>query len=120
MSELVGFISCNANSIFVAVLIALIMFGARKTSQIIAQARANNEAIKEGMRALIKQNLVMVHTFVCRHHGTLDDRISQQLIDGYKAYKELGGNGVGDKMVHEIETMTGLPIQAEIEKMRKD
>jgi uncharacterized protein YktA (UPF0223 family) len=102
--------------VVVALSIAALIYGAKRLTNAIRALLAGNNAIKEGLRLIIKQQIIMAHTFVIKRHGELDERVAQQLLEEYKAYKGLGGNGMGDKLMRDLETATGYPFYTHIQQ----
>lgn len=69
--------------------------------------RSENAAIKEGLRTLLRNELIQAHRdYVDRGFVTLE--ILEYCEQTYNAYHGLGGNGSGDKLWEDIKK---LPIK---------
>lgn len=86
--------------------VATILVG--KLTGIISDRRNEDEAIKEGLRTLLRNELVAAHKEWCQEQGHITLEALEFCEQTYGAYHGLGGNGSGDKLWHDIKT---LPIK---------
>lgn len=63
---------------------------------------AHDRAMEQGMRALLRQQLIDYHRdYVVSGHAC-PVRVKEQATSVYAAYHDLGGNGTGTKLYQEI------------------
>lgn len=72
---------------------------------IVTKKRANkshNEAMENGMRALLRQQLINYHREYVASGKACPVRIKEQATAVHEAYAAIGGNGTGTQLWHEI------------------
>ncbi len=62
----------------------------------------HDEAMEQGMRALLRQQLIDYHADYVASGGPCPIRIKEQATSVYNAYHALGGNGTGTQLYQEI------------------
>ena len=65
-------------------------------------ARRADRAMADGMRALLRQQLVDYHRLYVASGGPCPVSIKEQATEVYEAYHALGGNGTGTRLHEEI------------------
>lgn len=66
------------------------------------RGKSHDEAMEQGMRALLRQQLIDYHKEYVVSGGPCPIRIKEQATAVYHAYHGLGGNGTGTKLWEEI------------------
>lgn len=72
---------------------------------ILAQGRAksaHDRAMEDGMRALLRQQLIDYHRMYVASGEACPVRIKEQATAVHDAYAAIGGNGTGTQLWHEI------------------
>lgn len=62
----------------------------------------HDEAMEQGMRALLRQQLIDYHAEYVASGAACPVRIKEQATSVYNAYHSLGGNGTGTQLYQEI------------------
>lgn len=84
-----------------ALVTALVAVG--KINKAKASAKtARDEALEKGVRALLRQQLINYHKEYVASGKPCPVRIKEQATAVHDAYTELGGNGTGTQLWHEI------------------
>ena len=95
VSSMVGWVLAPLLSACVGYLLAAVRGFARRGSQ-------HDKAMEQGMRALLRQQLIDYHRdYVVSGHAC-PVRVKEQATSVYAAYHDLGGNGTGTKLYQEI------------------
>ena len=64
--------------------------------------REHDKAMEQGMRALLRQQLITYHAEYVASGGPCPVQIKEQATSVYSAYHALGGNGTGTQLYQEI------------------
>lgn len=64
--------------------------------------KSHDDAMEQGMRALLKQQLINYHAEYVASGGPCPYEIKEQAASVYSAYHALGGNGTGTQLYEEI------------------
>ena len=64
--------------------------------------REHDKAMEQGMRALLRQQLISYHAEYVTSGGPCPVQIKEQATSVYNAYHSLGGNGTGTQLYQEI------------------
>ena len=64
--------------------------------------REHDKAMEQGMRALLRQQLIDYHAEYVASGAACPVRIKEQATSVYNAYHSLGGNGTGTQLYQEI------------------
>lgn len=65
-------------------------------------AKKTDKAMRDGMRVLLRQQLVDYHRAYVANGGPCPVTIKEQATEVYEAYHALGGNGTGTRLWDEI------------------
>ena len=75
----------------------------RKLAKAMSEAKtARDEALEQGVRALLRQQLINYHKEYVASGRPCPVRIKEQATAVHDAYTALGGNGTGTQLWHEI------------------
>lgn len=66
------------------------------------QNKAHDKAMEDGMRALLRQQLINYHREYVASGKPCPVRIKEQATAVHEAYAAIGGNGTGTQLWHEI------------------
>ena len=86
-------------------IIAGMTFVIKKLSSQIKKQKAENQALRDGIRCLLKAQIIEDCKKALRD-GYCGPELRDLIQDIYTSYKTLGGNGTAESMVHQV---MGLP-----------
>lgn len=89
-----------------------VLFVLGAAAQFVRSERRNRRAIENGMCALLRNNIILIHDDVMSR-GSIPATQYENVKKMSEAYKELGGNGLIKKMMQEIEELNTKTISRE-------
>lgn len=93
---------------FTAIVASLATLLISRLTGVIGNSRDEMDALKEGMRTLLRNELVAAHREWYEEKGYITLEALEFCQQTYEAYHGLGGNGSGDKLFKDIKT---LPVK---------
>ena len=93
---------------FTAIIASLATLLVSRLTGVIGNSRDEMDALKEGMRTLLRNELVAAHREWYEEKGYITLEALEFCQQTYNAYHGLGGNGSGDKLFKDIKT---LPVK---------
>lgn len=93
---------------FTAVIASIATLLVSRLTGVIGNSRDEMDALKEGMRTLLRNELVAAHREWYEEKGYITLEALEFCHQTYEAYHGLGGNGSGDKLFEDIKT---LPVK---------
>lgn len=93
---------------FTAIIASIATLLVSRLTGVIGNSRDEMDALKEGMRTLLRNELVAAHREWYEEKGYITLETLEFCHQTYEAYHGLGGNGSGDKLFNDIKT---LPVK---------
>ena len=87
-----------------ALIAGLLALGYRRLAKRLNKASAENEALKFGMRALLRDRLIQQYNHYMEV-GRWPIYAREAMLDMYKQYKALGGNGAIASIIQDLEDL---------------
>ena len=95
-------------SVLVWVITGLIGLVCTVLFKLLKEERANAKAMRNGMRTLLRNELIKTHREYVESSGKCPLAVKEYTERTYKAYHELDGNGTGTTMYEDI---MALPVE---------
>lgn len=93
---------------FTAVIASVATLLVSRLTGVIGSSRDEMDALKEGVRTLLRNELVAAHREWFEEKGCITLEALEYCHQTYEAYHGLGGNGSGDKLFEDIKS---LPVK---------
>lgn len=102
--EIVSYVATHWVEWLFAFATAILAFGYRSISKKLTEERKKNEAIAEGMQALLRENIVSNYNKYSEK-GYAPIYVKESMKRIYEAYHNLGGNDVASSLYRKILEM---------------